>query len=60
MAHETKRTSPLLVLGAWLVVGVPLTWGVSHTWTAAAKLFQGAPVQPGNTAASPPVPVSPK
>ncbi len=43
MSHssENPRTSPLLLLGAWLVVGLPLAYGVSQTFIKAAKLFAG-------------------
>jgi hypothetical protein len=40
-AASTQRTSPLLVVLAWLVVGVPLVYGVSQTLVKAAKLFSG-------------------
>jgi len=34
------RTSPIAILLAWAVVGIPLAWGVLRTIDNAAKLFQ--------------------
>ena len=35
---ETKATSPLLIVAAWLIVGIPAGWGVYNTalnaWSA--------------------------
>jgi hypothetical protein len=36
-------TSHLLVLVAWLIVGIPALWGVSQTFRQALKLVQHAP-----------------
>ena len=33
------RTSPLLLLVAWLVVGIPAAWGVSQTVIRSLDLF---------------------
>ena len=38
VANETK-TSPALIAAAWIVVCVPLAWGVYNTGVNAAKLF---------------------
>jgi hypothetical protein len=38
MANETK-TSPALVAAAWIVVSLPLAWGIYNTALSAAKLF---------------------
>jgi hypothetical protein len=38
MANETK-TSPGLVAAAWIVVSLPLAWGIYNTALSAAKLF---------------------
>lgn len=43
MATETRKSSPLLIAGAWLVVVVPAGWGLSYTIRNAAKLFADAP-----------------
>jgi hypothetical protein len=37
---EERRTSPALVLGAWIVVSIPTAWGVYNTLLSAMKLFQ--------------------
>jgi len=39
------RTSPALVAVAWLVVGVPLAWGVAQTVTKSLDLFRPAQAQ---------------
>jgi hypothetical protein len=36
---ETKTTSPLVVIAAWLIVGIPGAWGVYNTALNAKKLF---------------------
>ena len=40
---ETKTTSPLLIVAAWLVVGIPASWGVYNTALNAKKLFVAPP-----------------
>jgi hypothetical protein len=40
---ETKTTSPLLVVAAWLIVGIPAGWGVYNTALNAKKLFVAPP-----------------
>ena len=42
MSATEKKTPAILIILAWLVVGVPLAWGVSQTWKNAAKLFSAA------------------
>ena len=37
------RTSPLLLLVAWLVVGIPAAWGVSQTVMRSLDLFKSPP-----------------
>ena len=49
---NTKKSSLAMILAAWVLVGVPLAWGVYNTLLNSMKLFQ-APA--GNTA---PVPAS--
>jgi hypothetical protein len=49
--ENTKRSSAASILLAWLLVGVPLGWGVSNTLLSSMKLFQApavasAPVAP--------------
>jgi hypothetical protein len=40
MPNETKKSSVVSILVAWVVVGVPLGWGVYNTLLGAMKLFQ--------------------
>ncbi|HEY2361656.1 MAG TPA: hypothetical protein VGK36_11100 [Candidatus Angelobacter sp.] len=59
MVDQVKKTPAVLVLGAWLFVGVPWGWGVVQLWKNASKLFQSAPaatapVAPANPAATTP------
>jgi hypothetical protein len=35
-----KKTSPLLIVLAWAIVGIPWLWGFSQTLQKAAALFQ--------------------
>jgi len=59
MEGQIKKTPVVLVLGAWLFVGIPWGWGVVQLWKNASKLFQPppaatAPVAPANPAATTP------
>jgi hypothetical protein len=40
---EAKGSSPALIALAWIVVGVPLAWGVYKSAMNAVKLFQPQP-----------------
>ncbi len=40
---ETKSSSTALVAAAWLLVALPLAWGVFKSAQNAAKLFTSAP-----------------
>ena len=53
---QVKKTPAVLVLGAWLFVGVPWGWGVVQLWKNASKLFQSAPAAtaPAHPAATTP------
>ncbi len=51
MTVETKGSSAALVGLAWLLVGVPLGWGIYRSGLNAVKLFQPPPA-----VASPAVP----
>ncbi|MGA9978708.1 MAG: hypothetical protein WBQ08_08745 [Candidatus Sulfotelmatobacter sp.] len=44
MAENTKKSSSGMILFAWLLVGIPLGWGVYNTVLNSEKLFQSAPV----------------
>jgi hypothetical protein len=52
MSGELRKSSAGLILLAWLVVGIPLGWGVYNTLLNSMKLFQAAPAG----AAAPAVP----
>jgi hypothetical protein len=41
---DAKKTSPALIALAWILVGVPLGWGVYKSALNAVKLFQPQPV----------------
>jgi hypothetical protein len=41
--QTVKRTPAILVLLAWLFVGIPWAWGVGQLWKNAQKLFQSPP-----------------
>lgn len=43
MTENLKKSSAGVILLAWLVVGVPLGWGVYNTLLSSMKLFQAAP-----------------
>jgi hypothetical protein len=40
MPENVKKTSAATILLAWLLVGVPLGWGVYNTLLSSMKLFQ--------------------
>jgi hypothetical protein len=44
MAESTtvKRSSPLLIAAAWIIVIVPTAWGLNYTVRNAMKLFTAA------------------
>jgi hypothetical protein len=37
---EESKSSPALILLAWIFVGIPLSWGVYNTVRNSMKLFQ--------------------
>jgi hypothetical protein len=43
MADNTAKPSGVMLLVAWLFVGIPLAWGVYNTALSSMKLFQQAP-----------------
>lgn len=51
-----RPSSPLLVVLAWTVVGVPALWGISMTARTAMKLFQPQAAQTTAAPASSPMP----
>ena len=44
MTENAKKSSAAMILFAWLLVGVPLGWGVYNTVLNSQKLFQAGPV----------------
>ena len=50
MSENTKKSSPAMILLAWVLVGVPLTWGVYNTLLNSMKLFQAPVSVPASTA----------
>ena len=51
MAENTQKSSAAIVLFAWLLVGIPLGWGVYNTLLSSLKLFQSP-----TTATTPAIP----
>ncbi len=45
MEENAKKSSAAMILLAWVLVGVPLAWGVYNTMLNSMKLFQ-APAAP--------------
>jgi hypothetical protein len=45
MSENTAKSSLALILFAWLLVGIPLGWGVYNTLLSSMKLFQATPTQ---------------
>jgi hypothetical protein len=43
MAEDTKQSSPVLILGAWLIVSIPLAFGVYFTLLNSMHLFSAVP-----------------
>lgn len=41
MKNTTQSTTPVaLIIAFWLLVGIPLVWGVANTIMTAAALFK--------------------
>ncbi len=36
---EVKKSSPILIAAAWILVIVPAAWGLNYTVQSALKLF---------------------
>jgi hypothetical protein len=45
VSENTKKSPAVAILFAWLLVAVPLGWGVYNTLLSSMKLFQSQPVQ---------------
>jgi len=60
MENQNKKTPVVLVLLAWLFVGLPWGWGVAQLWKNAQKLFQSPPAATKPVApSSAPTPAAP-
>ena len=51
MAEMERKSSPALIAAAWILVLVPMTWGLTFTVQNALKLFAAAPAPAHSTAA---------
>jgi hypothetical protein len=40
MASEVKKSSSLTLIVSWVIVGIPLAWGVTQTFYKALALFK--------------------
>jgi hypothetical protein len=47
-SDSVKKSSPLLIAAAWIIVIIPTAWGLNYTVKNAMKLFtaQSAPAAP--------------
>lgn len=43
MPENIQKSSAAMILFAWLLVSVPLGWGVYNTLLSSIKLFQAVP-----------------
>ncbi|HEX3684620.1 MAG TPA: hypothetical protein VHU83_18935 [Bryobacteraceae bacterium] len=41
-SNSVKKSSPLLIAAAWIIVVVPTAWGLKYTVQNAMKLFTSA------------------
>jgi hypothetical protein len=57
-AHGST-TNPALIVAAWLLVGIPLAWGVSQTFLKSLDLFRAPVAQTGKGATPAPAPTLP-
>jgi len=48
-AGMTRGTSPLLLIVAWLIVGIPAAWGVTQTVKRSMDLFKAPPAPAPST-----------
>ena len=42
---DGKKSSAVMILAAWIIVGLPAGWGVYNTVMSSMKLFQKLPAQ---------------
>jgi hypothetical protein len=50
MSEDTKKSSAAMILLAWVLVSVPLGWGVYNTLLNSMKLFQAPVAAPASAA----------
>jgi hypothetical protein len=50
MVDNPKESSVAMLVFSWLLVGLPLAWGVYNTVLNSQKLFQTPPTQAAGTA----------
>ncbi len=43
---STKKSSPLLIAAAWIIVIIPTAWGLDYTVKNALKIFMTSPPAP--------------
>ena len=48
-----SRTSAVVLVVAWAIVGIPALWGVSQTVRTSANLFKSPTTQPVSTTTQP-------
>ena len=44
-----RRTSPVVLIIAWLIVGIPAAWGVTQTVKRSMDLFKAPPAPAPST-----------
>jgi hypothetical protein len=50
MSETKDKSSAAVILFAWLLVAIPLAWGVYNTVLNSMKLFQSPPAQAASPA----------
>ncbi len=50
MSDPIKKTSPALVAAAWVIVALPLSWGLYQSVIKTKPLFTSPPAPPAQTA----------
>jgi hypothetical protein len=46
MPENTKKSSPAMILFAWLLVGVPLGWGIYNTALNSEHFWRSRKIRP--------------
>lgn len=50
MSSPTRTVAPLRIVSAWIVVAIPLGWGVYQSVTKSLPLFQATAGRPATSA----------